>query len=92
MRCPVSGSSRPTGAIPVSTSTSARAIAAGVLADPEAVEYVDLTAEQRFTALQSGEVDVLVRNTTYTASRDGGDGCDLPHHHLLRRAGDDGLR
>ena len=51
-----------------------RAIAAGVLADPEAVEYVDLTAEQRFPALQSGEVDVLVRNTTYTASRDGGDG------------------
>ncbi len=51
-----------------------RAIAAGVLADPEAVEFVDLTAEQRFPALQSGEVDVLVRNTTYTASRDGGDG------------------
>jgi general L-amino acid transport system substrate-binding protein len=51
-----------------------RAIAAGVLGDPEAVEFVDLTAEQRFPALQSGEVDVLVRNTTYTASRDGGDG------------------
>jgi general L-amino acid transport system substrate-binding protein len=49
-----------------------RAIAAGVLGDPEAVEYVDLTAEQRFTALQSGEVDVLVRNTTFTSSRDGG--------------------
>jgi general L-amino acid transport system substrate-binding protein len=51
-----------------------RAIAAGVLGDPEAVEFVDLTAEQRFPALQSGEVDVLVRNTTFTASRDGGDG------------------
>ena len=49
-----------------------RAIAAGVLGDAEAVEYVDLTAEQRFTALQSGEVDVLIRNTTYTSSRDGG--------------------
>ena len=49
-----------------------RAIAAGVLGDAEAVTYVDLTAEQRFTALQSGEVDVLVRNTTYTSSRDGG--------------------
>ncbi len=49
-----------------------RAIAAGVLGDAEAVEFVDLTAEQRFTALQSGEVDVLVRNTTYTSSRDGG--------------------
>lgn len=49
-----------------------RAIAAGVLGDSEAVEFVDLTTEQRFTALQSGEVDVLVRNTTYTSSRDGG--------------------
>jgi general L-amino acid transport system substrate-binding protein len=49
-----------------------RAIAAGVLGDATAVEFVDLTAEQRFTALQSGEVDVLVRNTTYTSSRDGG--------------------
>ena len=43
-----------------------------MLGDAEAVTYVDLTAEQRFTALQSGEVDVLVRNTTYTSSRDGG--------------------
>lgn len=49
-----------------------RAIAAGVLGDPEAVEFVELTAEQRFTALQSGEIDVLVRNTTFTSSRDGG--------------------
>ena len=49
-----------------------RAIAAGVLGDPEAVEFVELTAEQRFTALQSGEIDVLVRNTTWTSSRDGG--------------------
>ncbi|MGH8953030.1 MAG: amino acid ABC transporter substrate-binding protein [Acidimicrobiia bacterium] len=48
------------------------AIAAGVLGDPEAVEFVELTAEQRFTALQSGEIDVLVRNTTWTSSRDGG--------------------
>jgi general L-amino acid transport system substrate-binding protein len=49
-----------------------RAIAAGVLGDSEAVEFVDLTTETRFTALQSDEVDVLVRNTTYTSSRDGG--------------------
>ena len=48
-----------------------RAIAAGVLGDPDAVEFVDLTAEQRFTALQAGEIDVLVRNTTFTSSRDG---------------------
>lgn len=50
-----------------------RVIAAAVLGDAEAVEFVPLTAEQRFTALQSGEIDVLVRNTTWTASRDGGE-------------------
>jgi general L-amino acid transport system substrate-binding protein len=51
-----------------------RVVAAGVLGDPEAVEYLPLTAEQRFTALQSGEIDVLIRNTTYTSSRDGAEG------------------
>ncbi|MEX2420449.1 MAG: amino acid ABC transporter substrate-binding protein, partial [Actinomycetota bacterium] len=51
-----------------------RAIAAAVIGDAEAVEYVPLTAEARFTALQSGEIDVLVRNTTWTATRDGGEG------------------
>ena len=51
-----------------------RAIAAAVLGDADAVEYVPLTAPQRFTALQSGEVDVLIRNTTWTATRDGGEG------------------
>jgi general L-amino acid transport system substrate-binding protein len=51
-----------------------RAVAAGVLGDATAVEFVDLTAEQRFTALQANEVDVLIRNTTYTSSRDGGEG------------------
>lgn len=49
-----------------------RAVAAGVLGDAAAVEFVELTAEQRFTALQAGEIDVLIRNTTYTSSRDGG--------------------
>lgn len=48
-----------------------KAVAAAVLGDPEAVEYTDLTAETRFTALQSGDVDVLIRNGTWTASRDG---------------------
>lgn len=48
-----------------------RAIATAIFGDPEAVEFVDLTAEQRFTALQSGEIDVLSRNTTWTATRDG---------------------
>jgi general L-amino acid transport system substrate-binding protein len=51
-----------------------RVIAAAVLGDAEAVEFRPLTAEQRFTALQAREVDVLVRNTTYTASRDGTEG------------------
>jgi general L-amino acid transport system substrate-binding protein len=48
-----------------------RVIAAAVLGDAEAVEFIPLTAEQRFTSLASGEIDVLVRNTTRTASRDG---------------------
>jgi len=48
-----------------------RAIAAAVLSDPEKVKYVPLNAQQRFTALQSGEVDVLSRNTTFTLTRDG---------------------
>lgn len=51
-----------------------RALAAAVFGDPEAVEFRALTAEQRFTALQSGEIDVLIRNTTWTATRDGSEG------------------
>jgi general L-amino acid transport system substrate-binding protein len=51
-----------------------RVIAAAVLGDADAVEYRVLTAAERFTALQSGEIDVLVRNTTWTAGRDGNEG------------------
>jgi general L-amino acid transport system substrate-binding protein len=51
-----------------------RVIAAAILGDAEAVEFVDLATEARFTALQSGEIDVLVRNTTWTAGRDGAEG------------------
>jgi general L-amino acid transport system substrate-binding protein len=47
-----------------------RAIAAAILNDPTKVKFVPLSAKDRFTALQSGEVDVLVRNTTWTSSRD----------------------
>jgi len=47
-----------------------RAVAAAVLGDAKKVKFVPLTAKDRFTALQSGEVDVLVRNTTWTSSRD----------------------
>lgn len=51
-----------------------RVIAAAVLGDATKVTFVDLATENRFTALQSGEIDVLVRNTTWTASRDGKEG------------------
>jgi len=54
-----------------------RVVAAGILGDPDAVEFVPLTAEARFTALQSGEVDVLIRNTTWTATRDGQEGANF---------------
>ncbi|MCE3027776.1 amino acid ABC transporter substrate-binding protein [Salinicola sp. DM10] len=47
-----------------------RAIAAAVLGDPTKVVFSPLTAKERFTALQSGEIDVLSRNTTWTATRD----------------------
>jgi general L-amino acid transport system substrate-binding protein len=47
-----------------------RAIAAAVLGDPTKVKWVPLTAQQRFTALQSGEIDILSRNTTWTLTRD----------------------
>src|SRR3954467_2502812 len=46
-----------------------RALAAGVLGDASKVRYVSLTAQNRFTALQSGEIDVLYRNSTQTYLR-----------------------
>jgi len=47
-----------------------RALAAAVLGDGDKVKYVPLPAQARFTALQSGEIDVLSRNTTFTLTRD----------------------
>ena len=47
-----------------------RALAAAVLGDPEAVEFRAIDTDQRGPALQTGEVDVLIRNTTWTVSRD----------------------
>lgn len=47
-----------------------RAVAAAVLGDPMAVEVVPTTGQTRFTALASGEIDLLARNTTWTFSRD----------------------
>ena len=43
-----------------------KAIAAAVFGDATKVKYVPTTAKERFTALQSGEIDVLIRNTTWT--------------------------
>ncbi len=47
-----------------------RAVAAAVLGDASKVKYTPLTAKERFTALQSGEIDILSRNTTWTNTRD----------------------
>ena len=47
-----------------------RALATAIFSDPSKVQFKPLTAKERFTALQSGEVDVLSRTTTWTASRD----------------------
>ena len=47
-----------------------RAVAAVILGDPNKVQYVPTNAQNRFTTLQSGEVDMLSRNTTWTSSRD----------------------
>jgi general L-amino acid transport system substrate-binding protein len=47
-----------------------RAVAAAVLGDASKVKYVPLNAKERFTALQSGEIDMLSRNTTWTLTRD----------------------
>ena len=47
-----------------------KAVAAAIFGDPSKVKWVPLNAQQRFTALQSGEIDVLSRNTTWTLTRD----------------------
>ena len=52
-----------------------RAVAAAALGDAGKVRFTPLTAQQRFTALQSGEVDILARNTTWTLSQIGRASC-----------------
>ena len=54
-----------------------RAVAAAIFGDSEKVKYTPLTAQQRFTALQSGEVDILSNNTTATLTRDTALGLDF---------------
>jgi general L-amino acid transport system substrate-binding protein len=54
-----------------------RAIAAAVLGDADAVQYRGLSAQERFTAVQTGEVDILIRNTTWTSNRDTAQGLNF---------------
>jgi general L-amino acid transport system substrate-binding protein len=54
-----------------------RAVAAAVFGDANKVKYTPLSAKERFTALQSGEIDVLSRNTTWTLTRDSALGLDF---------------
>ena len=54
-----------------------RAVSAAIFGDSEKVKYVPVTAQQRFTALQSGEVDILSNNTTETLTRDTALGFDF---------------
>lgn len=54
-----------------------RVVAAALFGDADAVTYFPLTAEARFPALQAGEIDLMVRNTTWTATRDGQEGANF---------------
>ncbi len=71
-----------------------RAVAAAVLGDATAVEFSSLTAAERFTAVQTGDIDVLMRNSTWTQSRDTEVGMDFgpttyyDGQQLMARAGD----
>ncbi|HJO19156.1 MAG TPA: transporter substrate-binding domain-containing protein, partial [Acidimicrobiales bacterium] len=71
-----------------------RAVAAAILGDADAVSFTALTASERFTAVQTGDVDVLMRNTTWTQSRDSSVGMDFgpttyyDGQQLMARVGD----
>ena len=54
-----------------------RAVAATIFGDADKVKYVPLTSQQRFTAVQSGEVDMVMGNATYTLTRDTALGLDF---------------
>jgi len=54
-----------------------RAVAAAVFGDAQKVKFTPLSAKERFTALQSGEIDILARNTTWTYTRDASLGVDF---------------
>jgi len=83
LNCGVSGSAtafseqQPDGSATGFDADYCRYIAAAVLGDADAVEFTFLTAAERFTAVQTGAVDVLIRNTTWTQSRDTDVGMDF---------------
>jgi general L-amino acid transport system substrate-binding protein len=83
LRCGVSGSAtafseqQPDGSATGFDADYCRYVAAAVLGDSGAVEFSFLTAAERFTAVQTGAVDVLIRNTTWTQSRDSDVGMDF---------------
>ena len=54
-----------------------RAVAAAIFGDANKVKFVPLSAKERFTAIQSGEVDIIARNTTWSMHRDTGLGVDF---------------
>lgn len=76
LKCGVSGSAvafsetQSDGSVTGFDADMCRAVAAAVLGDATAVEFSALTAAERFTVLAAGEIDVLIRNTTHTQSRD----------------------
>ncbi len=83
LRCGVSGTAtafseqQPDGSATGFDADYCRYVAAAVLGDSGAVEFTFLTAAERFTAVQTGAVDVLIRNTTWTQSRDSDVGMDF---------------
>lgn len=83
LNCGVSGSAvafsetQPDGTTTGLDADWCRAVAAVVLGDSTAVNFVALTAAARFTAVQTGQIDVLMRNTTWTQSRDTDVGMDF---------------
>ena len=83
LKCGVSGSAtafseqQPDGSVTGFDADYCRYIAAAALGNADAVEFTALTAAERFTAVQTGAVDVLIRNTTWTQSRDTSVGMDF---------------
>ncbi len=100
LRCGVSGAAvafsvtQPDGSQTGFDADYCRVVAAAILGDASKVEFVALTAAERFTAVQTGDVDLLMRNTTWTQSRDSEVGMDFgpttyyDGQQLMARAGD----